>query len=45
MDQYQKFIAASRYARWLPDLGRRETWEETVERYVSFWRGKDLIWV
>ena len=37
MDQYQSFIAASRYARWLPEEGRRETWEETVARYMDFW--------
>jgi ribonucleoside-diphosphate reductase alpha chain len=37
MDEYSKFIAASRYARWLDDKGRRETWEETVDRYVGFW--------
>ena len=37
MDQYQEFIAASRYARWLPEEERRETWEETVKRYVDFW--------
>ncbi len=36
MKQYQQFIAASRYARWLPEEGRRETWEETVRRYVEF---------
>ena len=30
---YQTFIATSRYARWLEDEGRRETWGETVERY------------
>lgn len=36
MDNYQKFIAASRYSRWDDDKGRRETWEETVERYISF---------
>lgn len=35
MSDYQKFIALSRYARWLPDQGRRETWEETVNRYVQ----------
>lgn len=35
MESYQKFIAASRYARWLPDEGRRETWEETVRRYIT----------
>ena len=32
---YQTFIATSRYARWLEGLGRRETWGETVNRYVS----------
>lgn len=35
-DPYRNFIHISRYARWLDDLGRRETWSETVERYVSF---------
>ena len=32
---YQTFIATSRYARWLEDEGRRETWAETVERYLD----------
>ena len=36
MNDYQKFIAISRYARWLPNENRRETWEETVSRYVDF---------
>jgi len=35
MNDYQKFIALSRYARWLPDLNRRETWAETVQRFVD----------
>jgi ribonucleoside-triphosphate reductase len=34
MTDYQAFIALSRYARWLPDENRRETWAETVLRYV-----------
>lgn len=34
--QYQQFIHQSRYARWREDLGRRETWQETVDRYVQF---------
>ena len=34
MDQYQQFIHKSRYARWLPEQKRRETWAETVNRYV-----------
>ena len=37
MDQYQQFIHKSRYARWIPEKGRRETWDETVQRYVDFW--------
>jgi ribonucleoside-diphosphate reductase alpha chain len=30
---YQTFIATSRYAKWLEDEGRRESWGETVGRY------------
>ena len=33
---YQQFIATSRYSRWREDLGRRENWEETVDRYFNF---------
>ena len=33
---YQEFIHLSRYSRWLPNEGRRETWPETVSRYFSF---------
>ena len=36
MEDYQKFIAVSRYARWIDEKGRRETWDETVDRYVSY---------
>lgn len=32
---YQAFIHTSRYARWLEEEGRRETWGETVERYMD----------
>jgi len=32
---YQSFIHTSRYARWLEDEGRRESWGETVDRYVN----------
>ena len=32
---YQTFIATSRYARWLEEEGRRETWGETVSRYMT----------
>lgn len=34
--QYQQFIHQSRYARWREDVGRRETWQETVDRYVEY---------
>ena len=43
MDQYQSFIHKSRYARWLPEEGRRETWHETVNRYVDFWVDRKQI--
>jgi ribonucleoside-triphosphate reductase len=32
---YQAFIHTSRYARWIEEEGRRETWSETVGRYVN----------
>jgi len=36
---YQQFIHLSRYSRWLPEKGRRETWQETVDRYFDFFDG------
>jgi ribonucleoside-triphosphate reductase (thioredoxin) len=38
MDQYQHFIATSKYCRWIPELGRRERWDEAVARYINFFR-------
>lgn len=35
MNDLQTFVHRSRYARFLPEHGRRETWEETVERYIE----------
>ena len=35
---YQEFIHLSRYSRWLPKEGRRETWRETVTRYFDFFQ-------
>lgn len=32
---FQQYIHCSKYARWLPEENRRETWEETVERYIK----------
>ena len=43
MDQYQSFIHKSRYARWLEEEGRRETWEETCSRYVNFFKEREQL--
>ena len=32
---YQTFIATSRYARWIEEENRRETWTETVARFID----------
>jgi ribonucleoside-triphosphate reductase (thioredoxin) len=32
---YQAFIHTSRYSRWLPEKNRRESWGETVGRYIE----------
>jgi ribonucleoside-diphosphate reductase alpha chain len=36
MGLYESYIHKSRYARYLPQQQRRETWEETVARYIYF---------
>ncbi len=36
--EYQSFIHLSRYARWDYEKTRRETWEETVDRYFDFFK-------
>jgi len=43
VNEYQRFIHSSRYARWRDDLGRRETWEETVKRYIDFFKNRGLV--
>jgi len=35
---YQSFIHLSRYSRWLEEKGSRETWSETVNRLVTFFK-------
>ena len=37
---YQQVIHSSRYARYLPEKQRRETWEETVDRLIEYIRTK-----
>ena len=42
---YKDYIAISRYARYLPEKKRRESWPETVDRYIQFFSdhtGQDL---
>jgi len=36
----QSFVHKSRYARWLDAEQRRETWPETVDRYVGFFESR-----
>lgn len=44
LSPYQSFIHMTRYSRYLPEQHRRETWEETIARYINFFveeRGED----
>jgi ribonucleoside-triphosphate reductase len=43
MGLYEQFIASSRYARWIPEANRRETWEETCRRLSNYWLEKGYI--
>ena len=36
----QEYVHKSRYARWKDSEQRRETWEETVQRYVDYFSSK-----
>ena len=36
MNAYQQYIHKSRYARYIPSEHRRETWDETVGRYMDY---------
>jgi ribonucleoside-triphosphate reductase (thioredoxin) len=40
MGTYEQIIHVTKYARYLEDKKRRETWEETVTRYVDFMSSK-----
>jgi ribonucleoside-diphosphate reductase alpha chain len=35
---YQEFIFYQFYSRWSPELGRRETWAEAIDRFMDFMR-------
>ena len=36
MDQFQAFVVARSYCKWREDLGRREHWNECVDRYYDY---------
>ena len=38
--QYQQYMHLSRYSRWDYEKKRRETWEETVDRYFNFFSNR-----
>lgn len=38
MKAYEDFIHLSRYSRFIADWNRRETWNETVDRLIGFWK-------
>jgi hypothetical protein len=33
---FEDFVATDKYCRWLPELNRRETWDEAVDRYFDY---------
>lgn len=35
-NQLSEFVYYTTYSRWIPEKGRRETWVETINRYVDF---------
>jgi len=43
LDGYSSYIHKSRYARYLPNEQRRETWAETVTRYVEYFKGRGQL--
>jgi ribonucleoside-triphosphate reductase (thioredoxin) len=40
MTPYESFIHLSRYSRFIDEENRRETWSETVDRLVGFWKSR-----
>lgn len=43
MNTFQNFIALSRYSRWIESESRRETWEETVDRWWNYFSSKASV--
>ena len=40
---YESYIHKSRYARYIPDQQRRESWEETVTRYCDYFKNRGQL--
>ncbi|RLA62111.1 MAG: ribonucleoside-triphosphate reductase, partial [Epsilonproteobacteria bacterium] len=38
----QQYIHISKYARWIEDERRRETWEESTARFIDFWEEQTI---
>ena len=38
----QRYIHISKYAKWIDKENRRETWEESVERFIDFWENQTV---
>ena len=39
-NQLSEFVYYTTYSKWRPEEGRRETWIETIDRYLDFMREK-----
>lgn len=40
VSSYQEFIFYQFYSRWIPELGRRETWVESIDRFMDYMKKK-----
>jgi len=40
LNTYEQYIALSRYARSVPGASRRETWSESTDRYLDFFKDR-----
>jgi ribonucleoside-triphosphate reductase (thioredoxin) len=41
LNTYEQYIALSRYARYVDGKDRRETWNETVNRYIQYFKARN----
>ena len=39
----EEFVHKRTYARYLPEEERRETWNETVDRFINFWQDRGQL--